>query len=93
MLNWLKRYVSLPMLVVLGFVVYVLFFNENSVKKNIAYAVEIRDLKTQIAQYEDTLTLYQRLNSLLDGNNDEMERIVRENYQMQRPSEDVYIFD
>lgn len=93
MLNWLKRYLSLPTVAVLGFLVYVLFFNENSVMRSIDYASTIRSLKEQIAQCEDTLTHYQRLNSRLDSSPEEIERIVREDYHMQRPSEDVYIFD
>lgn len=93
MIKWLKRYVSLSLLVVLGFVAFVLFFNENSVMKSMDYASEIRDLEAQIAQYEDTLRYYQELNARLDSDPRELERIVRVNYHMQRPSEDVYIFD
>lgn len=84
---------SLSLVVVLGFVAYVLFFNENSIMTNIDYASQIRSLEEEIAVYEDTLTHYQKLNSMLDGNPAEIERIVRERYHMQRRSEDVYIFE
>lgn len=93
MIQWLKRYVSLSLLVVIGFVAFVLFFNENSVMKSMDYAAEIRGLEAEIAQYEDTLRHYQALNRRLDSDPKELERIVREHYHMQRPSEDVYIFD
>lgn len=93
MIKWLKRYVSLPLIVVLAFVVFVLFFNENSVIKSYDYASEIRSLERRIAECEDTLRLYQELNRRLDSDPRELERIVREYYHMQRPSEDVYIFD
>lgn len=93
MLNWLKRYFSLSLVIVLGFVAYVLFFNENSIMDNMSYATEIRRLEKEIAVYEDTLTHYKELNAVLDGNNAEIERIVRERYHMQRRSEDVYIFE
>jgi len=93
MIKWLKRYVSLSLLAVIGFIVFVLFFNDNSVTKSYDYAAEIRGLKMQIAQYEDTLRHYQELNRRLDSDPQELERIVREHYHMQRPSEDVYIFD
>lgn len=93
MINWLKRYVSFSLIVVLAFVAFVLFFNENSVMRSMDYAAEIRSLEEQIAQYEDTLNLYQDLNRRLDSDPKELERIVREHYHMQRPGEDVYIFD
>lgn len=93
MIKWLKRYVSLSLLVVLGFIAFVLFFNDNSVAKSYDYAAQIRELEGEIAQYEDTLRHYRELNRRLDSDPQEMERIVREHYHMQRPSEDVYIFD
>lgn len=93
MIKWLKRYVSLPLIAVLAFVVFVLFFNENSVVKSYDYASEIRSLQRRIAACEDTLRVYEDLNRRLDSDPGELERIVREHYHMQRPSEDVYIFD
>ncbi len=93
MINWLKRYVSPSLLMVLAFVAFVLFFNENSVMRSMDYASQIRDLEEQIAEYEDTLRHYEELNRRLDSDPVELERIVREHYHMQRPSEDVYIFD
>lgn len=92
MIKWLKRYVSISMLIVLCFVGYVLFFNENSVMRNLEYAAQIRDLKEQIAMCEDTLQYYSELNRRLDTNPEELERILREKHHYQRPSEDVYIF-
>jgi hypothetical protein len=93
MIKWLRQYVSLSLLVVTAFVAFVLFFNDNSVMKRMTYTSEIRDLKVKIAQYEDTLTLYRELNHRLDVSAGEMEKIVREHYHMQRPDEDVYVFE
>lgn len=44
MINWFRRYVSISLLVVLAFVTFVLFFNENSVMKSMDYASEIRGI-------------------------------------------------
>lgn len=93
MIKWLKRYISFPLLLVMGFIGYVLFFNENSVARSVEYAARIRDLQRQVASCEDTLKLYESLNHALDSDPEELERIVREHYHMQRPSEDVYIFE
>lgn len=93
MKEWFKRYFSVSAVVALAFMAFVLFFNDNSVSKSYEYASEIRRLEERISQYEDTLRLYQQLNRRLDSDPQELERIVREQYHMQRPSEDVYIFD
>ena len=93
MINWWRNYTSVSLFVVIAFVVIVLFCNDNSVMKRMVYTSEIRDLKIKIAQCEDTLTLYRELNRRLDVSSDEMEKIVREHYHMQRPNEDVYVFD
>lgn len=93
MINWIKRYFSLPLLAVLAFVTYVLFFNDNSMQKSMEYAAEIRKLEHKIVMCEDTLQHYDALNRRLNTSPEELERIVREQYHMQRPSEDVYIFD
>lgn len=93
MIKWLKRYVSVPLVAVVAFVVFVLFFNENSMIRSYDYSTEIRSLERRIAQCEDTLSYYRELNRRLDSDPQELERIVREQYHMQRPSEDVYIFD
>lgn len=93
MIQWLKRYFSPSLMVVLAFIAFVLFFNDNSVAKSYEYAAEIRKLEERISHYEDTLRYYQELNHRLDSDPQELERIVREHYHMQRPSEDIYIFD
>ena len=93
MKQWIKRYFSFSLMVVLAFMAFVLFFNDNSIAKSYEYAAEIRSLEERISPYEDTLRHYQELNRRLDSDPRELERIVREHYHMQRPSEDVYIFD
>lgn len=92
MIHWLKRYVSLPLLAVIAFMAYVLFFNENSIWRSMELSHDKRQLEAKIAMYEDTLQLYTRLNARLDKDPAELERLVREQYHYQRPSEDVYVF-
>ena len=75
-MNWLRRYVSLTLIVVVAFVFFVLFFNDNSILQSFEYNRQI-----------------QELNDRLDTDPETMERIVREQYHMQRPSEDVYVFE
>ena len=91
--KWLKRYVRIPFILMTGFVIYMLFLNDNSLMVGMTYDMQIRDLEAQIEECEDTLRYYQMLNERLDTDPVELERIVREHYHMQRPSEDVYVFD
>lgn len=92
-MKWIRRYVSWPLMVVIAFMAYLLFGNEHSVMADLEFARQERELLSRIAAYEDTLIYYQRLNSKLDTDPAELEKIVREHYHMQLPSEDVYIFD
>lgn len=90
---WSRRYLSLTLIVVIAFVLFVLFFNENSVMKSIEYTQQINELKRQIDNNRDSFELYRSLNHSLETDPETMERIVRERYHMQRENEDVYIVE
>ena len=90
---WTQRYISMTFIIVVAFVCIVLFFNENSVLKSMEYNERITELKKEIKSNRDTLEHYNSLNHALDTDPEAMERIVRENYHMQRPNEDVFIVD
>lgn len=92
-LHWCKRYLSLTAFLVLGLCVYVVFFNDNSVIRANEYEEEIRALRAEIKDNRDTLEYYRNLNLRLQTDPVTMERIVREQYHMQRPGEDVYVFE
>ena len=83
--TWFILYIS--------FVFFVLFFNDNSVMHSFELNQRINELELEISENEDTLQHYRRLNRALNTDAETMERIVRENYHMQRPSEDVYIVE
>ena len=85
-MSWLRRYISLSLMLVIGFMAFVLFFNDNSMMAGMEYATQVRDLKQQIARCEDTLRLYRDLNMRLDTDPAELEKIVREHYHLQRQS-------
>lgn len=91
--DWCRRYITLPLLGVICFLVYVLFFNENSFMDRMRYNDEIERLKAEIRVNRDTLEYYRSLNRHLNTDPATMERIVREYYHMQRPNEDVYVFE
>ncbi|MCF0213840.1 MAG: septum formation initiator family protein [Muribaculaceae bacterium] len=92
-LDWCRRYFSLTLIIVIGAIAFVLFFNDNSAIQIIEYERQISDLKKEIKSNRDTLEYYQQLNERLNTDRATMEQIVREQYHMQRPGEDVYIFE
>lgn len=92
-INWCRRYISLMFLAILAFVLYVLFFNENSYGRLHELNNEIKRLKTEIKTNRDTMEYYLRKNQMLDTDPAEMERIVREQYHMQRDGEEVFIVE
>ena len=61
--------------------------------KSVEYTTRIKELREEIRDNEDTLLYYRRMNHALDTDPETMERIVRENYHMQRENEDVYLVD
>lgn len=89
---WLRRKVNIPLLLVSGLVIILLFINEEtSMKLNVEYAREINQLKEEIKLNRDSAIYYEeKYRSLLTGN-EELEKVAREQYNMQRPSEDVYV--
>lgn len=92
-MKWLRRYFSITLAAVVAFVMFVLFFNENSFMRNVELKREIEALKAEIRDNEDTLRYYQDSIEKLNTDRETMEKIVREQYHMQRPSEDVYVTD
>lgn len=91
--RWCKRYVSITSMFVAAFVVYTLLLQDNSLFRHMQYAHTIDSLNVEIKQYTDTLEYYHRMNSLLSTDRSVMERVVREQYNMRREGEDVFIFE
>lgn len=90
---WCKRYLSLTLLASLIVAAAVLFFNENSLLRTVEQEQRIDELEASINDATDTLNYYRGLNHSLDTDKETMERIVREQYHMQHPDEDVYLFE
>ncbi len=90
--QWLSRYFSLISLGVMGVIIYMIFFSDTSVVNKIEYQRTIDSLRTEVELNRDSMLYYKRLNSLLTTDPEVMERVVREQHNMKRPDEDVFIF-
>ena len=89
--RWCRRYITFPLLVIVAYVVFLVFFNENSYSHSAELQAEIAGLEAEIRENNDTMQYYRRLNASLDTDPETLERIVREQYHMQRVNEDVYV--
>jgi hypothetical protein len=91
--DWLRRYFTLPTLLVWGFLIYMAFFSETSVLKELEYKHIIDSLENEVAISRDSMIYFHALNERLESDPEMMEQVVREQYNMNRPDEDVYIFE
>ncbi|MDE6397241.1 MAG: septum formation initiator family protein [Muribaculaceae bacterium] len=92
-LIWPSKYFSIPGLLVIGLIVYLIFFQENSVGQIYTYRQTIDSLETRISVYRDTFEFYHSLNERLDNRDPAiLERIARERHDMNMENEDVYVF-
>ena len=91
--RWCRRYISLTLIIVVSYIVYMVFFDEHSVLEKMKLQEEIKELKSQIEHYSDSLNYYTKQFQLLNTDVETMEKIVRENYHMQHPDEDVFVFE
>lgn len=91
--GWLRRYMALPTLLIIGVVVYLAFFGENSISQRIEYQHTIDSLTNRLAEEHDSLEYYRDLNSRLSHDPELMERVVREQYNMNRPHEDIFVVE
>jgi cell division protein FtsB len=89
---WIRRKSHLPLLVIGSIVILLLFFNdETSLSLNLKYEREIRELTEQIKLCRDSTQYYKEKRMAIESGDDDLEHIAREQYHMQRPTEDVFI--
>lgn len=92
MIFWFSRRSHLPVILIGGLVVLVLFFNdETSMQLNLKYQRQINELNREIKLNRDSAAYYRGKREAILQGADQLERIAREQYHLQRPTEDVYL--
>ena len=91
--TWIPRWLNIPLLIFVGFVVVLLFFGDNNYMRINKYRSQINDLKSQIKNNEDSAAMYEAKVNELNTDNESLERLVREKYGMKRVNEEVFITD
>ena len=89
--KWIPRWLNLPLLIFVAFVVVLLFFGDNNYMRISKYRSQINDLKSQIQNNEDSAAMYDAKVNELNTDNESLERLVREKYGMKRINEEVFI--
>lgn len=89
---WIRRRSHLAFIGVGAITVLLLFFNEDtSVSLNMEYERQIRELQAQIKQNRDSAAYYRGCREALVTGTDRLEHLAREEYNMQKPTEDIFI--
>lgn len=86
-----KKYVLLAILVV-GFLSYMLFFDQNNLAKRREIIADIEDLKNMIQYYQDNII---EDSALIENLKDDkfLERYARENFLMKREGETIIVIE
>lgn len=89
---WMRRRSHLPVIVIGSLIVLLLFFNEEtSVKLNMEYQNQINELQRQIKLNDDSAEYYRQRRHAIETGQADLEQVAREQFHMQRPSEDIYL--
>ncbi len=89
---WSKVKSHLTPVILGAFVIGTLFFNEDtSWKNNMEYQSQINSLKARIKVCNDSAEWFRKHRENLLTGQAELEQIAREEYLMQKPTEDVYL--
>ena len=91
--KWIPRWLNIPLIIFVGFVVVLLFFGDNNYMRISEYRSQINELKSQIKSNQDSAASYDAKVNELNTDNESLERLVREKYGMKRINEEVYITD
>jgi len=89
---WVRRRSHIPVVIIGALVIMVLYFNEDtSVTLNMKYDREINRLNAEIKEARDSAAYYRARREAIVAGEAPLEYMAREQYHMQRPSEDIYL--
>ena len=91
--KWIPRWINMPLIIFVGFVIMLLFFGDNNYMRINKYRSQINELKSQIKENQDSAAMYDAKVNELNTDNESLEKLVREKYGMKRVNEEVYITD
>lgn len=90
--SFFKAATNIYLIILTVFVVWMLFFDENSYLTHREFDKEIKDLKTWIQHHEKRISEDKKVIKKLKDSL-ELERYAREKYLMKKENEDVFIIE
>lgn len=89
---WYKRGANIPLILIGGLFVGILLLNDDaSFSQSMQYEQEIVRLKKEIKECRDSAEFYRSRRLAIQNGGDALEYIAREQYHMNRQSEDVFL--
>ena len=87
-----KFFTNIYVIILIPFIIWMLFFDENSYLIHRKFNNEIEDLESTISFYQDKIAKdKETIKKLQDSL--ELERFAREKYLMKKENEDIYIIE
>lgn len=91
---WKRRRGAIPFIIIATVIVGVLYLNEEtSVKTNMQYETQIQELKDKIKHNLDSAEYYRYHRLAIENGEKDLEKLARERYHMQKPTEDVFVYE
>lgn len=75
----------------LAFIIWILFFDENSISRHLKDRRQLSELVQQKAYYQERIEADKQKYEELNRGNAELEKFAREQFYMSKPDEDVFI--
>lgn len=89
---WVRRRSHIAVIAIGALVIALLFLNEDaSWQNNMHYQEQIKALQEEIKVCNDSAQYYRDQREKLLTGTEELEQIAREEYHMQKPTEDIYV--
>lgn len=89
---WVRRRSHIAVIAIGGLVIALLFLNEDaSWEHNMQYQEQIKALTEEIKSCNDSAEYYREQREKLLTGTEELEQIAREEFRMQKATEDIYI--
>lgn len=89
--KWIPQWLSIPFIIFIAFLVSLLFLGENNYREISKQQQEIDKVKALIKEQEDSAQFYIRKTQELNTDKESLEKIAREQYNMKRTNEEVFI--
>lgn len=88
-----SKFSKVQVAVILALLVCAFIISDSNIFTRLGYDLEIHDLKGQIEYYREKTVEDKRKLNELQSDKDNIEKFARENYQMKRENEEVFIIE